>query len=51
MYNVCHHTVNNLKQNYVIIYIYTKLLLDTKFYKRKDRQIKGMGERTGITII
>jgi len=28
-----------------------KRLLDTKFDKRKDQQIKGMGERSGNTII
>jgi len=27
------------------------LLLDTKFDKRKDQQIKGMGERTDNNII
>jgi len=31
--------------------LYMKLLLDTKFDKRKDQQIKGKGERTGNTII
>jgi len=32
------------------IIIYMKLLLDTKFDKRKDQQIKGLGERTDNRI-
>jgi len=31
--------------------VYMKLFWDTKFDKRKGQQIKGMGERTGNTII